>query len=73
MKERNRKKRKEDKTVFFMIVTIIYTWKIAGEFAVISPVMGFNHLPFSASFQIKILIKDKAITKIHRNNYKYYQ
>ena len=73
MKERNRKKRKEDKTVFFMIVTIIFTWKIAEEFAVISPATGFNHLPFSASFQIKISIKDKAITKIHRNNYKYYQ
>jgi len=70
---KSRKKRKVVRIVISMIIIIIFIWKTAEAFAVISPVMGYNHLLFLDSFQIRILIKDKVITKIHKNSYKYYQ
>jgi hypothetical protein len=70
---KSRKKRKVVRIVIFMIIIIIFIWKTAEAFAVISPVMGYNHLLFLDSFQTRILIKDKVITKIHKNSYKYYQ
>jgi hypothetical protein len=70
---RSRKKRKVVRIVISMIIIIIFIWKTAEAFVVISPVMGYNHLLFLDSFQTRILIKDKVITKIHKNSYKYYQ
>ena len=64
VEERSRKKRKVVTIVISMIIIIIFIWKTAEVFAVISPVMGYNHHLFLDSFQTRILIKDRVITKI---------
>lgn len=71
--EKSKKRKREDSIAIFMILITIIIWKIAEQFVVINPVMVSNHHQFLVNFQIKILIKDKIIFKIHRNNFKYCQ